>query len=225
MTDHLRYYIIIIWVVITGLTTRAQVSDAGLWMSVNIEKKLNPVISLCFTEEVRMYENITEVGEVYSDIGLDYRFAKRFKVSANYRFIRQKRLDDTYKTRHRYYFDFSYKEKLKPVSLIARVRYMSQDNDLFLPGEGSVPKDHIAPKLTIKYNPGNRIEPYASAEFFFRVNDPAGKSFDQSRITAGLGYTITRMHALDLHYSITNEYNVKYPENDYVIGVGYFLTF
>jgi hypothetical protein len=30
---------------------------------------------------------------------------------------------------------------------------------------------------------------------------------------------------IDLHYLICKEYNVKHPETDYVIGLGYYFTF
>jgi hypothetical protein len=225
MNKYLKYLVLFLLSVVPGPAILAQINDAGLWLSVNIEKKINPAFSICFTEEMRMYENITEVGQVYSDLGLEYRFAKKFKVSGHYRFIQQKRLDDTYENRHRYYFDLSYKEKIQPVNLVIRLRYLSQNNDLFTSEQGTTPKDHVATKATLKYNPGLKIEPYVSAEAFFRLNYRSQSPFDQMRVTSGIEYVFNRMHSIDVHYSITKEYNVKHPETDYVIGVGYYLVF
>ena len=86
--------VLLILLVVAGISGFAQVQDAGLWMSVNIEKKITPALSACFTEEMRMNENITEVGAVLSEIGMMMKFGKHFRAGVSYRYTRQRRVDD-----------------------------------------------------------------------------------------------------------------------------------
>jgi hypothetical protein len=203
----------------------AQVNDTQLWMSVQLEKKLTPDLRIEFTEEVRLNENITEVGTVYSDLGISYRFWKRFRLGASYRFSLNRRLDDTYERRHSWYADASYREKLKPIILILRLRYQSRYAKFFTSEKAGLPKNHLRTKLTIKYDLKKKFEPYIFAETYFRTGVPASQSFDQLRLCAGIEYTFNRMHMIDLHYLFCREYNVKNPETDYVIGISYSFTF
>ena len=77
----------------------------------------------------------------------------------------------------------------------------------------------------VKYDIQEKIEPYVYAETFFKTGVPAGQSFDELRLCAGVEYAFNRMHKIDLHYLICREYNVKNPETAYVIGAGYYFTF
>ena len=121
----LRTGALILFLVFSGLISFPQEKDAGLWLSVNLEKKITPALFVTFTEEVRMNENITEVGTIFSDLGLGYKFGKRFRTSANFRFINKRSLDDSYDNRVRYYFDFVYRERFKPLVIQFRVRVQS----------------------------------------------------------------------------------------------------
>jgi hypothetical protein len=203
----------------------SQVNDAQLWLSVNLEKKLTPALAIGFTEEVRLNENMTEAGTIFSELGFTYRFWKRFRVGGTYRFSLKRRLDDTYERLNSWYLDGSYREKFNPVSLILRLRYQSRYAETFTSERAEIPKNHLRTKLTVRYDLQKKFEPYAYAETFFRTGVPASLSFDQLRICAGIEYSFSRMHMIDLHYLICREYNVVNPETYYVIGASYYLTF
>jgi hypothetical protein len=208
----------------SGMIAWSQENDAGLWLSVNLEKKITPALSFTFSEEVRMYENITEVGAIFSDIGLSYKFGPRFRISANYRFINKKRLDDSYDNRHRYYFDFTYREKITPLILLFRVRFQSQYTDIFSSPEGKIPDYYSRAKLTLKLDLCKRMKPYIYTESFFKMGTPDGVLFNGIRYCAGIEYSFNRLHMLDLFYMIQKEYNANNPETAFVLGLGYFFT-
>ena len=210
---------------LVGNGLRSQVNDAQLWLSINLEKKVTPALSVVFTEEIRMDENITEVGTLYSEIGISYRFWKKFKVGASYRFISKRRLDDTYENFHSWYAEAFYKEKFKPVGLTLRVRYQSRYAEAFSSEKAAIPKNHIRTKLTVKYDLQQKFEPYVYAETYFRLGETTVQSFDQLRLCAGIEYTFNRMHMIDLRYLFCREYNTVNPEMKYVIVLNYYLTF
>jgi len=203
----------------------AQEKDLGMWISAGLEKKITPRWSVTLTEEVRMNENITEVGQVNSEIGATYKAWKRWKIGVTYRIARQRRVDDSYRTRQRFYADITFREKIRPVIFMLRVRYQSGYHDIIDSGSRLDSPDHLNLKLTLKYDLNKKFEPYLSSEFFFRLDQIRYHSFDQLRVTAGITYAINRMHELDLYYRINREFNVNRPETSFIIGVGYVFVF
>jgi hypothetical protein len=215
----------LVFFLLAGFTLMAQVNDAQLWMSVNLEKKLTPAFSILFTQEARLNENMTEVGTIFSEPGVSYRFSRRFKAGMAYRFTLKRRLDDTYERRHSWYIQGLYRESLKPVQLVFRIRYQSRYDDAFTSVEAAIPENHFRTKLTLKYDLNKKFEPYVYGETFFQTCSTVTQSFDQLRLCAGIEYSFNRKHMIDLHYLISREYNVKNPETDYVVGVGYYFVF
>lgn len=203
----------------------SQDNDAMLWMSANLEKKITPDLSFTFSEEVRMYENVTEVGMVFSDAGLGYKIGSRFRVEAHYRFISRKNIDNSYDKSHRYYFDLTYREKIKPLTFLLRGRFQSQYTNVFSSQEGAKPANYARIRLTVKADAGRKIKPYMYAEPFFWLNAPGGVLFDNMRYCAGVEYSFNRIHMIDLYYMIQQEYNLPHPGTDFIIGIGYYFTF
>jgi hypothetical protein len=215
---------ILLFLVFSGMTAWSQEKDAGLWLSVNLEKKITPAFTFTFTEEVRMNENITEIGTIFSDFGLAYRLGSRFKISANYRFANKRRIDDSYSNRNSYYFDFTYREKINPLLFLLRARFQSLYTDIFTSPEGKTPDWYSRIKLTVKLDINARIKPYIYAESFFKMNDPERIMLSDMRYCAGFEYSFNRLNMVDLFYMIQQEYNVNNPETYFIIGIGYFFT-
>ena len=220
-----KAWLFLIFFFLTGFAVMAQVNDAQLWMSVNLEKKLTPAFSVLFTQEVRLNENMTEAGTIFSEPGVSYRFSKRFKAGMAYRFTLKRRLDDTYERRHGWYIQGFYRESLKPVQLDFRLRYQSRYDDAFTSAEATIPENHFRTKLTLKYDLQKKFEPYIYSETFFQTCTTVSHSFDQLRLCAGIEFSFNRKHMVDLHYLFCRAYNVKNPETDYVVGVGYYFMF
>ena len=148
MSDKLKHLPFLL-LALAGNSLFAQVNDAQLWLSASLEKKLTRALSVGFTEEIRMNENITEVGTIYSDIGLSCVFLKRFKAGASYRYTLKRRLDDTYKQFNSWYVEGSYREKLKPVILVLRVRYQSRYAEMYTSEIAGTPANHFRVKRTV----------------------------------------------------------------------------
>jgi hypothetical protein len=223
MNKPLKGFIILL-LIFSGMISYSQVNDAGLWLSLNLEKKITPALSFNFSEELRMNENITEAGTIFSDFGLAYKFGSRFRMSANYRFINKRRPDDTYDMRLSYYIEGTYREKINPLILLFRVRFQSRYTDVFSSPDGKIPDYYTRTKLTLKLDLDKKIRPYIFAESFFKLNDQEGIQFDNMRYCAGIEYSFSRLHMVDLFYMIQKEYNVKNPLTNFIVGIGYYFT-
>jgi hypothetical protein len=218
-------WIILLMLFLSSLQGFSQVKDAGLWMSVNLEKKITPVFSAAFSQELRMTENISEVGTIYSDIGLQYKYGKHLKFAAFYRYSKKRRPDDMYDTRWSQYVDIAYKQDIKSFALNLRMRYQLKNSELLSSSEGTSAANLLIPKLTLKFDTGRSYKPYVFAEPYYNLSVPSDKVLEQLRFCTGIEYTFNRMHALDLHYIIQKEYSARQPSADFVIGIDYSFTF
>ena len=205
--------------------SNAQVKDAGLWLNVTAEKKLTSKLALQLCEELRFNENITELGTAFTEIGVNYKITKGLTGGAFYRYIQNKRVDDFYSFRHRYYFDLSYKLKIKKLSLAMRGRFQSQYKDVNTSETGSVPGDYLRSKFALKYNTDKKYSPFVSVEFFNWLNDPEGAAVDNIRYQLGLDYELNKFNSISLSYIINKEVNVNDPWTSYIIALGYKYSF
>lgn len=210
---------------LTGL--KAQTNDAQMWLSVDLEKKLNPKLSLHFAEELRMNENITEAGTIFSDLAVSYDLTRSLNASVNYRFINKRRLDDTYDFRHRFYVDLTYKVAPKPVIITLRARVQQQYTDFFTSEKGRIPKNYGRTRLKLAYDQWKPFRPFVAAEIFIPFDNKKYSSFtvDCIRYQAGLEYKFNKHHSLSAFYMIQRERNVADPETDFVSGLGYSYVF
>lgn len=219
-----RISALIILIIAGGFHLSAQVNDAGLWMSFNAEKKINPVLSANLSEEFRIDENFCELGTFFTDAGITYKFKKYIRISANYRFSNKRQVDDSYSKRHRYYLDLTFRYKLKPVIFSFRTRIQSQYKDMFSSSLGKIPDYYSRNKVTLKFDLDKKYAPYISTESYTPLLTGEGLYIDNVRYCAGIEYQLNRVHGFDIFYLIQMEYNVNNPRNDYVVGIGYFLT-
>lgn len=217
--------IVLVLLLLPSLTGLAQVNDAGLWMSVNLEKKITPVFSAAFSQELRMNENISEAGTIFSDIGLQYEYGKHLKFAAFSRYSKKRRLDDMYDTRWSQYVDIAYKQDIKSFALNLRMRYQLKNSELLSASEGTTTTNLLIPKLTVKFDTDRRYKPYVFAEPYYNLGAPYDKVLEQLRFCGGIEYKFNRMHAVDLHYIFQKKYTMKQPYSDYVIGLDYSFTF
>lgn len=222
---NLRSFVSFLFIIIAFIQVNAQVNDACLWSSLNIEKKITPVLSANLNQEFRFNENVSELGVFFTDIGLNYKINKFIRVSGNVRFINNKQLDDSYCKRYRYYFDLSFRQKYKPVVISFRTRFQSQYK-INTEDNATNPIYYNRNKLTIKFDLDKKYSPYVSSELFLPLNKQNDFiMLDNIRYAAGIEYKFNRIHSLDLFYMIDKEVNQVNPLTNYIVGIGYYFTF
>lgn len=199
----------------------AQVKDAGLWTSVSFEAKVVKRLTATISEEVRFNENISEAGTIFTDVGLTYKRNKHFQFSGNYRFTQKRTVEDYYSFRHRFYVDVKYSHKLKPFDISLRSRFQDQYADIGRASDGGIPEYYLRNKLSLGLDINKSYSPYVSVELFSPLNYPRYNAFDNIRTIAGVEYSISKHHKMDIYYMIQKEVNVSEPRMDFVIGLGY----
>jgi len=206
---------------LSGMVAFAQTNDAGLWMEISLRKKVSKKIGLKLTEEVRMFENISEVGSFLTEISGEYKLNKYADLEAGYRFTNKRQLDDSYSKRHRYFVSASAKHKFSNLESSIRIKYLSQYADIHSSEDGFVPKNYLRAKAGFKYDLNKKYSPFITGEMFVHVNNPEGWLFDNYRLTAGFEYEINKRSQVELRYLFNREIQVSDPWTLYVVSLSF----
>jgi hypothetical protein len=218
-----------LFILFTGGAFAQAVNDAGLWTTLNVDKKLNDKFSLFITEEFRLKENFTMINLFYTDLGVEYRPAKFLKVALSYRAI-QKYIyqDQTFSHRHRFMLDITLKKKFDRLSFGWRQRFQREVRNIRTSESGFMPEWYTRSKLTIKYETDGNISPYVAAELRYQFHNPRLVENDgywhRARYIAGLDYKLNDKNTLGFYYLIQREFNVAAPQNMYIVGLEYSIS-
>jgi len=204
--------------------TYSQVNDAGLWLSLNIEKKINKKWSLGISQEFRYNENITELGTILTEIGVNYRINKTIRVSGNYRFANKLLIDNTYNQRHRFFADINLRKKVNSFQFSYRARIQNQFKDLRSRSDEAVFMYYLRNKISASYNFNKKWNTFFSIENYTPLN-VENYFTDNVRYSIGTEYSINKFNSLELFYLIQKEYNVNNPFTDYILGIAYNYSF
>ena len=209
-------------------TSFAQHQDAWQWTTLSISKKITPKTSVIFDEELRLFQNLSRINLVYTNIGASYKINNYFKITGVYRWLEKSRADGRYSTRHRFYTDAIFKYKYDPVTFVYRARLQTEIRDVNSSDKGTVPENYWRSKFDIKLDLNKRYTPYIAAEFRYQFNNDrlieANNGFERGRYYIGCDYEINKKNSFGLYYMIQREFNVNDPETDFTIGISYGLS-
>lgn len=199
-----------------------QEHDAGLWLSLGAQKKLTPLDQVIFAQEVRWMENISEVSTLYTEAGLEHKFAKWLKFSANYRLQWDRQLNDMYTYQHKVYFDIAVRKKQGIASLTLRERAQ-----FAIAGRGYVnegyPEILLRSKVAAKFDIHRKYSPFLNLECFNPLNGSNPYALAKCRYAVGMEYQPVQRHAFDLYYLIQQQFGDN-TDMDFVVGISYFLS-
>lgn len=212
--------ILVLVLIIISLPAFSQVKDAQLWNSIEIEKKINKKFTLNLVEEIRFAENISLLDQHFTEIGLEYKLNKHLFFAGGYRFSQKHDIENVYKIRNRWFVEASYKFKFKDLSFVLKSNFHSQYSQYYSSATGKVPENYSQNKLTVKYILNRRFKPYTSVDCYFPLNDSDLKGIDEIRLVLGNEYSIYKHLILNTFYQIQQEFDVKNPETNFVIGLG-----
>jgi len=204
------------------------VNDAGLWLSVNLEKKLNKRTELFLTQAYRRNDNLMRTNLFYTDIGLSVKPAGFMKISLSYRSVQKYEKEQVFSLRHRVTMDIVFKKKINKITASFRERIQTQVQEVNSSETGRIPQWYTRQKIELKYDLDKPIEPFIAAEFRYQLHDPrnieSDRTWNRARYVAGFDYKMNEKNSCSFFYVIQNSFNVSAPENSYVIGLSYTLS-
>ncbi len=203
----------------------SQENDFVAWAGVNFEKKVSDKLKAGFETEIRLNENISQMDQIHSDIGLSYEISNNIKIGGYYRYTREYITDGNYFGNcHRYYVDLSFKYPVNRFTIAYRARFQSEYAEMYSSENGFVPEYYNRDKFVIRYNiRKNPVSPFASCELFYQLNNPDGNEIDKLRYAAGIEYKINNDSNIDLYLMMQQQVNKNDPVRLFIIGTTYSL--
>lgn len=204
-------------------------NDAGLWCTFNIDKSLNKKFGVFLTEEYRVRENFSQNNLFYTDFGFSYKPANFLKISLAYRCIEKFTEDNTISFRHRGMIDIALKKKFGQFAFSFRERIQAEVRNVYSSEIGNLPEWYSRNKIQIKYDLKKPITPYIGCEFRYQINNPraieSNKLWSRGRYFVGLDYKKSDRNTFGVFYLLQKEWNVSAPQNLYILGLEYSLSF
>ena len=197
-------------------------------------------LSLEWSEQVRMHNNVSDVDKILSTVGLNYKVLPWLKVGASYSFVNVRDeetklidmnpvTDVTWQNRHMVNVDVtgSYKVGRVKLSLRERVRFNFR-GDSINEYEKVNPAISLRSRLKAAYDIRQcRWEPYAYVELYTTLNAvdavPNYKEYNVAykqymsrlRFSVGTEFKINNYHRLDIYYRfhMNQSYDLDYKNN------------
>lgn len=191
--------------------TYAQNQDFGIWAGVKVSKKWNKKWSAFGEVQTRLFQNATSIRSAYFQGGVNYKFAKWYKLGVVYRYTDFGEIET-----NRFDIDNEFRHKVKKNIFEIRLKYQKTivTNDL----KGN--RYRVRFKYSYKIN--KKLKPYVKAQYFYtQAYDFNG--WHQQRYTLGTLIRIRKRNFIDLFYNYDFEFNVRRPEERFIVGIKYKL--
>jgi len=202
--------------------------DAGSWNTFNVEYGINTRLTALFTEEYRVKENFSRLNLFYTNVGIECKVLRNFKVAFVYRFINKYMDDNTFNFRHRLMLDLTYKEKFGKLIFSYRHRLQVEERDMYSDKNGMIPEWYSRSKFALKYDIDKPFKPYVATELRYQLRDIRNMESDYSwhrlRYVFGLDYKKSDRSTFGVYYLIQTEFDVLLPQDQYIVGLEYTLT-
>lgn len=198
----------------------AQESDANVWSRLAIKYDLNSLTRISVEEEFRFFDNVSQLEQNHTEIGLSRELNKRWNGGVFYRFIYETNTDRDYSLGHRGWVQLEYQLLDSDINVYARTRLQTTFKDIQSSSSGKVPDWYNRYKISAEYKTkGAKWIPDAGIEFWHYLNPSENPFVNKLRFSLGLEYRYTKKLRWQVFYSYQKELQVSNPDTDYIFGV------
>lgn len=209
-------------ILVQSANSFAQEEDFQSWNNISVSKEIVDDLNVNFKQEVRLFNNATDLKDYITVIGANYRLNKYAKFGALYRLTVANDFDQSTSYEHRWYADAALRYRKSRFILGYRFRYQLSYDDFTINNWS-----HIRNRFSVKYDiPKSKILPFTEYEFYYALNNPIKNTIEKSRFTMGLEYGVTKYLDLSAYYRIQKRrtYGSK-PYNRYILGISASFNF
>jgi hypothetical protein len=178
----------------------AKAQSNGQWISVGLEGKLNKKILFEAEQGFRFSDMFSIIQSTYSDIGINYKFTKEFRIAANYRFTQRGGMFNTLHFENRFSGEMRLKKKFNDLTIGSRIRYLSRYRDYNSSEYGTVPQQFIRFKIDLDYNLPKKFTATIGSEIFWQLTAFYGRGFNNFWIIAGVNYDLSDTDRIGLTF-------------------------
>ncbi len=194
--------------------------DAGLWIGVSAVHDFNERYEFTASQDLRLFESLTQLDKLITDFGLVYEIDKNFKLGGNLRYSLNKKNDGDFSHDFRYNLDLRFKSKLsKRVKFKYRLRFQSTYQNFFLKENDGL-KSNFRNRIRLDYKLNKKHTFYISSELFREVIAFKKPNFNQLRMLIGDKFK-TSIGKFDCSLAYERELGSENPLNFFFARVYY----
>jgi hypothetical protein len=201
------------------------VRDLRLWTGAKIQKTFAKDWTISLEEEIRFKNNISEINNFFTEVGLRYRINKNFALGGGFRYTQDKTEANTYQGYSRYNFDLRYKGKIDFVTIYYRARYQKEVEGWEFYKMDVPYEKYFRNRIGVRINSLKWIEPYVTAEIFQLFTPTSIPEFHYYRIVAGVGYEPGNFGEFKVAWGFNRELSSAQPAMIYMFRVNYTYAF
>lgn len=212
----------ILFIMLMVSFTSAGQTDFRMRMGAGVEKELSKDLAVELEYEHRFDQFLTTFDKALIEPSIAYDLGKHWKLGLLYRLCYDQSIKRNAEWEHRiaasirYDFDIDDIEiKLKSI-----LQYGSDDltSSPFSMQQNFINRNSIE----IEYNWfGKRYTPYLKYEVFTHLNHPHGAINNQTRLSLGASYKLSKKIKIDLAYLFENEFNIVAPTDSHILSLGF----
>ena len=213
---------LLVLLLVTFGSLRAQDRDAGLWTGVEVEKKITNWLDLNGAFEIRMNNNISTVEKYLGEAGFSARLHKYLDAGLTYRYSYRFLPEFSWFPVHRLYSDLRFEYNWTYLSASARFRFTADKVPDFR--EKGIFETTARLRPQIAYNIRKTpLRARGSVEFFFPVWQEQTLITEKTRYKLGLQYVLSNAVTLEVAHLYQNgTYKNKSQHNFiWVAGLSY----
>ena len=219
----MRKFFVLLFILISTKGFTQEVRDFGIWGTIAYGAEITKNLDFSIEQEVRMEQNATTPGVIFTNLGVDYSVLEQFQIGFNYRFLLNDRPDGVYGHRHRIMLDLQVRERYQQWTFAYRARGQSEVRTFNYSNElGLAPTLDLRNTIKTVYRLNRRFDIYASFDLRMLVRDarvPDYTAIDRFRYRLGTDILVKRDQSLGLFIQHQREVDVQNPEVEFTIGV------
>lgn len=199
-----------------------QEKDFELWTSVGVSKKISKKFSVALKEDVRFYNNASNLKTNFTQLSASYKLQKYISIGLAYRFANKKEYDFSTTHQHLFISDLKVKHNYKRLGFAYRLRYQRKYTSINTEENGTIPATYLRHRWTAKYSiRKSRFAPYASFELFQDMDYIDRYYQKKQRYTIACTYESKNKNETTVFFTFQREMNQANPMQSGILGIKY----
>ena len=196
--------------------------EAQLWVEAGVRVKAHKNLSLIWTENIRLKNNLTSFDSIKSDIETEWKAHKHLRLGLGYRLSFEANKNNVLEGSHRVHVQAVARDKIGRLRLSYRLRFQ----------EGIKREDQetrfrhvMRQRIKVGFDTDTDVEPDLAVEVFNRFADEQTVQLQKLRTTAGVSFRPHKTHKMRVYYRLEVPLFDTTDPRHHIIGLGYQYRF
>ncbi|MCX7728030.1 MAG: DUF2490 domain-containing protein [Bacteroidia bacterium] len=217
------------FILFVGLSGFAQnrINDAGAWVSIGFNYKVNQNQQIKLMGRIRQYENFTETNSWYTDIGYEYKINSLIKISLHYAFNPTRTRENYFRNFHQYYIRTDFKKFInKYFTLYNRIIFQHTNSYIVDIDDGSKPyfRTDFRERVGVSYHLSSTSNIFLHNEWMYTLSEYPVE-LRRNRLYTGFEKDINEVVNTKLYFVLQSSFHKRKTPNTNHFIFGFDINF